>query len=310
MLVKFSMYTKLKEYGLDPVIICTTRKKNNIDFLRKNVKFKEIKYNFTELKEKDYDILMVNSDQTWSTCQKEHFYDYAFLRFAQKWAIPKFTYAASFARIKWPYSNETNTIIKFLLKNFTGISLREKDSIKEVENNLGIKPAFVLDPTFLIDKTYYLNLIKNFNLKFNYKENYICVYQLDNNEIIQKFIKESSKALNYKVYKVSIFEKNYVENFLFGIYISKAVITDSFHGTIFSIIFNKPFISYINSKRGRVRFYSLKETFNLGKRILFPKKNSKPDINLLTKPLNINKRLFNKLKKFSIKYLKRNLGIY
>ena len=57
MLVKFSMYTKLKEYGLNPIIICTTRKNNNIDFLRKNVKFKEIKNNFTELKEKDYDIL-------------------------------------------------------------------------------------------------------------------------------------------------------------------------------------------------------------------------------------------------------------
>ena len=40
-------------------------------------------------------------------------------------------------------------MIKSLLKNFTGISLREKDSIKEVENNLGIKPVFVLDPTFL-----------------------------------------------------------------------------------------------------------------------------------------------------------------
>ena len=157
MLVKFSMYTKLKEYGLDPVIICTTRKNNNIDFLRKNVKFKEVKYNFTELREKDYDILMVNSDQTWNTCPKKYLFDYGFLRFAKNWPIPKFTYAASFAREKWPYSNDTNIIIKSLLKNFTGISLREKDSINEVENNLGIKPVFVLDPTFLI----ILLLIKN-----------------------------------------------------------------------------------------------------------------------------------------------------
>ena len=41
-------------------------------------------------------------------------------------------------------------IIKSLLINFTEISLRERDSIKEIENNLGIKPFFVLDPTFLI----------------------------------------------------------------------------------------------------------------------------------------------------------------
>ena len=301
MLVKFSMYTKLKEYGLDPVIICNTRGKTNIDFLKRYVKFKEIKKNFSELNKNDYDILMVNSDQTWSRCcGKQHFYDYAFLRFAKDWPIPKFIYAASFAREYWPYSNEVNKIAKTLLKNFKGISLREKGSINLVENNLGIKPFFVLDPTFLIDKKYYLNLIKYFNLNFNFNEKYIFVYQLDNNKIIENFIQKASKKLNYKIYKVSLSKINYVENFIFGINASQAVITDSFHGTVFSIIFNKPFISYINSKRGRARFYSLNETFNLNKRIIFPNKNEEQNIKLLSKPLNINKSLFNNLKKFSI----------
>ena len=79
------------------------------------------------------------------------------------------------------------------------------------------------------------------------------------------------------VYKVSLSKNNYVENFIFGINASQAVITDSFHGTVFSIIFNKPFISYINSMRGRARFYSLNETFNLNKRIIFPNKKEEPN---------------------------------
>ena len=149
------MYILLRNLGFEPTMVAPSAS-YDLYFIKKYLNIREIK-NFSEIKENDYDILMVNSDQTWSACQKEHFYDYAFLRFAQNWAIPKFTYAASFAREKWPYSNETNMIIKSLLKNFTGISLREKDSVKEIENNLGIKPAFVLDPTFLN----ILNLIKS-----------------------------------------------------------------------------------------------------------------------------------------------------
>ena len=94
-LVKFSMFTKLKEYGLEPIIISYTRENQNIDFLRKTVKLKEIKKFFSELKEQDYDILMVNSDQTWNNYNIESLYDHGFLRFAINWTIPKFVYAAS-----------------------------------------------------------------------------------------------------------------------------------------------------------------------------------------------------------------------
>ena len=50
-------------------------------------------------------------------------------------------------------------IIKILLKNFTGVSVREKNSVELINKYLGIKPLFVLDPTLLIDKKYYLNII-------------------------------------------------------------------------------------------------------------------------------------------------------
>ena len=196
-----------------------------------------------------------------------------------------------------------------MLKKFKGISVRENSTVSLVIKHLGIKPSIVLDPTFLINKKIYLNLIKNFNKNFNFKKSYICVYQLDKNDIIKKFIKKASKRLKYKIYNVNKNKDNYIEHFIFCMNISKAVITDSFHGTIFSIIFNKSFISFINSQRGKGRFISLKQTFNLNHRIIFVNKSKKLNINLLKIPLNINKELLNSLKMKSINYLKKNLNI-
>ena len=308
-LVKFSMYKILKQFGFNPTMISISNKKDNLYFIKKFVKLKEINLTFSELKEKDYDILMVNSDQTWNNYYKKYFLDYGFLKFAQYWRIPKFVYGASLGHDYWKYSKSFDSIAKKLLKKFKGISVRENSTVSLVIKHLGIKPSIVLDPTFLINKKIYLNLIKNFNKNFNFKKSYICVYQLDKNDIIKKFIKKASKRLKYKIYNVNKNKDNYIEHFIFCMNISKAVITDSFHGTIFSIIFNKSFISFINSQRGKGRFISLKQTFNLNHRIIFVNKSKKLNINLLKIPLNINKELLNSLKMKSINYLKKNLNI-
>ena len=100
-----------------------------------------------------------------------------------------------------------------------------------------------------------------------------------------------------------------MENFIFGMNISQAVITDSYHGTVFSIIFNKPFISYINTQRGRSRFESLSETFNLVDRIIYQIESINKGYKLLLEPLNINRTLFNELKNSSLNFLKKNLGL-
>ena len=84
--------------------------------------------------------------------------------------------------------------------------------------------------------------------------------------------------------------KNHIRKFLYSISNCKAVITDSFHGTIFSLIFEKPFISFIYEENGRERFNTLKEVFNLKNRIY--DSESTPDPKILDIPLNINKNLF------------------
>ena len=297
----------LKNYGFEPIMISLYKNKSNLYFLKKYLKFKIIKNSFSEIKQKEFDILMVNSDQTWN--KYKFFLDIGFLKFAEKWKIPKFVYGASLGHDFWQFPKKFDIQAKKLLKKFTGISVRERGAVDLVKKHLGIKPLFVLDPTFLINKSYYLELIKNFKKNNNLNNKYICVYQLDKNNIISDFIKYASKQLNYQIYRIKAYGKNYIENFIYGFNICKAVITDSFHGTVFSIIFNKPFISFINTRRGRGRFFSLNETFKIKDRIIFPNNGTKININLLTIPLNINKENLNILKNISINYLKKNLGI-
>ena len=249
---------------------------------------------------------MVNSDQTWR--KQKDFLNIGFLNFAKNWDIPKFVYGASLGINKWKYTKKEDKKIKSLIKTFNGISTREKGSIKLIEDHLGIKPILVLDPTLIINKKYYLNLIKNFKIDNFIDYKFIFVYTLTYSEEIKSLIKNLATKFNYQIYIIDIYVKNNIQKFIYGIYKSKAVITDSFHGTIFSIIFNKPFLSFVNDFRGNERFNSLKEVFNLTNRIIY--KNYSPDINLLNEPLKINKNILKNLKKKSIHFLKSNLFFY
>ena len=107
---------------------------------------------------------MVNSDQTWrnwhnnTPSEDPFFYDVAFLRFSQNWNLPKFVYSASLGVNYWKFNKEDDNIAKYLLKNFSEISVREKGSIELIQKHLGYKAEFVLDPTLLIIKNLLINI--------------------------------------------------------------------------------------------------------------------------------------------------------
>jgi len=309
-LVKFSLYKKIKELGFHPTIVASVSSPEvNIDFLKRTTNLKVINKAFSELNEKNYDYIVVNSDQTWVYFDKKYFYDIAFLAFAKNWKIPKFIYGASIAHDKWFYTKEDEEVAKKLLKNFTGISFREKNLVRMAKKYLDINGVFVLDPTLLLDKKYYLNEIRYYHSKLKSTDKFIFIYQLDNNPILEEVVKESVKKFDFKIYKHNLNKDDYIESFIFGISKCQAVITDSFHGTVFSIKFNKPFLSFINRFRGKGRFDSLKEVFNLENRIIDTIYNNTIDINLLNTPLILNNTLYFELQNFSMNYLKRNLGL-
>ena len=301
-LLQYAMSIKLKELGLIPYMIGTNNQNKKKPFLKKYTNCVVIKNNFSEIKKNEYDLLMVNSDQTWRKFSI-HFHDIAFLKFAQNWKIPKFVYGASLGYSDWRLSEEDDKMGKNLLRQFSGISVREKGSVGLVEAHFGIKPIFVLDPTLLIDKRYYLKIIKNFKIN-NSKIPYIFIYILRKENNIKKYIRYASEQLKYRIVKVELEEIYSVEKFIYGIYNCKAVITNSYHGTLFSIIFNKPFVSFIAKNSAKERFISLKDTLKIKNRIF--EYNEFPNINLLTKPFYLNQTLLNLLKNKSIKKKYRN----
>ena len=305
-LLKYAIHIKLKELGYLPYIIGTRLKGYNISFINKTTNLVIIKHNFSEIKENDYDILMVNSDQTWRRFDR-HFYDYGFLKFSENWNKKKFIYGASLGFNYWALNSQDEKIIKKLLKNFTGISVREKGSLKLIRKHLGITPKVVLDPTLLINKNYYLKIIKNFECCININSNYILFYHIKKKSIKNNFKKNSIQKMKFQVYDYALNRNSTVEKFIYLIVNCKAVITDSYHGTIFSIIFNKPFISFKKRIGSNERLISLGKLFGLNNRII--NYNQTANAKLLIMPLRINYTIMDNLRKESINFIKNNLNL-
>jgi hypothetical protein len=302
-LVKYAMSIKLKELGYIPYIIGTHWKNFNITFINQTTNLVIIHNNFSEINKDDYDILMVNSDQTWRKFD-EHSYDYAFLKFAQNWNINKFIYGASLGYDEWMLSSKDDEIAKKLLKNFSGISIREEGSKKLIEQHFGINPLSVLDPTLLIDKKYFLDIIKDYHGRKKMNKKYIFIYTTFYSKYVVKAMKNASKILDYEVYYLLLNNQSSVQDFIYYMFNSNAVITNAFHGTIFSIIFNKPFITIYDKTNAKERFNSLANLFGIHER--FYENNQRIDFEQLRKPLNLN----NNLLIISSKTIWRNSKVY
>ena len=303
MILKYAMATKLKQIGFDPYIIGVSNRKINISLLSQFINIRTTK-NFSDIKHNEYDILMVNSDQTWRIWDEKDYLNIGFLKFAQNWKIKKFVYGASIGNNNVYIPSKILKEAKLLLKNFSGFSVRENGTIPLIKKIFDINPLFVLDPTLLINKNDYLKLIHYYKCDYDINKKYICSYNLRNKRKMIIFLRKSSKKLNYTIFSYDTRRRDFIQRFLYCIYNSKAVITDSYHGTIFSIIFNKPFISFQNYEHDE-RFNSLNEIFGIRNRII--KNQEKPNISLLTTPLNINYDKLNKMRNISSNFLERQL---
>lgn len=236
-------------------------------------------YKNTDLKEcQRFDAYIVGSDQVWrpeySPCIMNYFFD-----FVNDDNAIRLSYAASFGTDKNEFSEKQITVIRPLLSKFKAVSVREESGIKLCKDLFGYENAIhVLDPTMLIEPQSY---IKNLNLKKDCTNDYFASYILDKekekskiNDELMKFYNISYKSLmpketlrmdNRQEVDKCVFPP--VEDWLNGILGAKFVITDSFHGTVFSILFNKSFVVLDNKGRGTARLSSLLKMFDLQDRI-------------------------------------------
>lgn len=227
---------------------------------------------YSDIKESDYEVLIVGSDQVWRSSYMKQLGGYAtFLDFAKDWNVRKLAYACSFGSSEWAFTPEDTKYITDLLKQFNIVTVREASGIELCRNYLQIDAQQVLDPTMLLDKTDYEQLIKNVETK-NSPGNLMC-YLLDETKEKTEFINRIATERHLTVFKSNSKAENRwanaeeriqppVEQWLKGFVDAEIVITDSFHACVFSIIFNKPFICLVNKKRGSDRFKTLLNIIN------------------------------------------------
>lgn len=235
------------------------------------------------LNNQNFDAYIVGSDQCWRPTYSPKIENF-FLDFAERTKnIKRVSFAASFGTSDWEFSNKQTKTCKKLLKKFDAISVREKSAINLVQTYLNRSDAVhVLDPTMLLSKEQYNNIIKA--QKTEKSPGSLNVYVLDKNPEKDAFISNIEKQLGLKQFEVmpkkrinidkvigsniNDFQYPHPASWLKAFEDAEFVITDSFHGTLFSILYNVPFITLGNKHRGMARFESLLETFNLSERLV------------------------------------------
>lgn len=247
---------------------------------------------YTEIKSLDFDAIVVGSDQVWRPpyfgCKK---IEQAYLKFTKGWNIKRIAYAASFGTDVWEYSPKQTVRCGDLLKKFDVISVRESSAAKLCQIHFNVKAEWVLDPTLLLEVTDYIQLIKSADVHKS-KGNLFC-YILDETEEKKKLINQVATQNNWIPFSVKAQSENRkvpisqriqppIEEWLRGFLDAELVITDSFHGCVFSILFNKPFIAIGNEGRGQARFDSLLKLFSLEDRLI----NSTMQLSKLSKKIN------------------------
>lgn len=223
-----------------------------------------------------YDVYIAGSDQIWNYMHNDNL-DVYFLEFAKKYNARRISYAASISAATIP--NKYHQEYKKLLENIQYLSVRELQGAQLIEDLTGRKAEVVLDPTLLITS---IEWSKNIAINPLKGEKYVLVYTLSGSKYINDLCEYVAGILKCKVVNMKInFRKDDSENmtdfFELGpqewvglISGASYVITDSFHGTAFSINFNKPFTTLVNPVSNmNSRVLSILNIMGLEDRIIF-----------------------------------------
>ena len=232
-------------------------------FVRKHIAVTRQVSSYTPdlIKEYGLEAIITGSDQVWRP-RYNRFLEDMFLRFAKDARIKKVVYAASFGVDFWEYTDEQTVACKKWIQQLDSVSVREASGIDLCKRYFNVEAIEVLDPTLLLDKEDYENVCKDVPKE---EKSFVASYILDFTPEKERFICKmaAEKGLSVRIFSAGKDMKWSVEEWLSMFRDADYIVTDSFHGTVFSIIFNKSFISIGNPSRGMSRFYSLLDKFGL-----------------------------------------------
>lgn len=211
--------------------------------------------------------VIVGSDQVWRPCYNVGTLEDMFLSFIKDSHIKKIAYAASFGVDMWEYDYNQTLICADLAQKFDAISVREESGVELCREYLKVTAQQVLDPTLLLDKSDYKTLCQDIP-----EENtpFIFAYILDMNNDVQDYLAlmESERNMKIKIVSADANVKLSIEQWLSMFRDAAYVVTDSFHGTCFSILFETDFYCIGNKHRGKTRMISLLNIFQLQNRYI------------------------------------------
>ena len=256
----------------------------------------------------DYYALVCGSDQIWAPNCFDPIY---FAAFANK-GIRKISYAASIGLSEIP--EKLVSKYKEYLSDFYAIGIREQEGKMLLNTQCGIDSKVVLDPTFLLKESDYEKIERK--VKNCKKDGYLLVYLLNENHQYKEHIIAYAKKHSLRIigYSTKSGDKHWMQQlpnlgadqFIWLIHNSAAVMTDSYHGTIFSLLFHKNFYTFLRFAEGdpinqNSRIRQLQDYFGLQGHIIGPKDGIDE-----TKPIEYEafEAKLNDLRKNSIDFLK------
>lgn len=225
----------------------------------------------------------------------------------------KIAYAASFG-YDYIWGNEKDRLeLAYFLKRFDAFSVRETSGVELAKKYYGVIAQAVPDPIFLLPASCYVQLAAK-SKKKEAKQPYLFCYILDTSKEKADILKECAVTLHVRLKSVldrsqdAVTVKNMwdiqtedslsVEAWLWEIQNCRYMVTDSFHGMCFAIMFHKPFLAVCNESRGGARFTSILEELGLRNRLAHSVTELREKTKLLQKPIDY-KIVQNKLNQMS-----------
>lgn len=206
--------------------------------------------------------LICGSDQIWRPKYNPNLED-MFLKFAEHASMPKIAYAASFGVDQWEYSEAQTIECSRLLANFSSVSVRERSGVELCRRHLGHQAEWVTDPTLLLESDIYTQICAETHSTYSGK---VGSYLLDPDKSRLSIVRQIGRQLKKQVRDCNPASAS-MQEWLSMFRDADFIVTDSFHGAVFAIIFRKPFVAIANPVRGNARFNSLLDPLGLNDRM-------------------------------------------
>lgn len=283
----------------------------NEHFCKSKISISKTHYTYDTIKKTNslYDIFIVGSDQTWNPYGLIDFSCY-YLDFVKD-QNKKNSYACSMGTTK--LSNKYKRFLKKKLLTFNHLSCRENINSKALSTLLNRPVNYAIDPTLLISGQ---DWKKEFEEVSNLPQKFILCYILGEKKCIAHFAEHLSRKTDLPVYYIATRPPYHKKensladvgapNFLWLLAHATYVVTDSFHGTIFSLNFKTNFFVFTKHygdlfDNGRIK--------NILEELDIPERHIEDHELRVPEDINFDKVhiLLEKLKKDSMAYLKNIL---